>query len=249
MNLILVDPEELQPDGTVIFRHDRRCRHLNQVLGSRPGDTVRLGQVNGPLGTGRLLAISAEEAVLATAWQPSPPAPPAPPAVDLILALPRPIMLQRILAQTAAQGVGRIYLINANRVEKSFFQASLLREESLAEQLRHGLEQAVDTRLPAISIHPRFRPFVEDELPALAGGYTHLLLAHPGVPERLPAVAPPPLTGRVLLALGPEGGWVDFEITKLREQGLRPFSMGTRILRLETAAVALLAQLDLLRHL
>ncbi|MDA8164605.1 MAG: 16S rRNA (uracil(1498)-N(3))-methyltransferase [Desulfobacteraceae bacterium] len=245
MNLILVDPGELRPDGTVVFRGDRRCRHLNQVLGSRPGDTVRLGQVNGPLGTGRLLAISPEEAVLAATWQPDPP---ALPPVDLILALPRPIMLQRILAQAAAQGVGRIYLINANRVEKSFFQATLLREEAFVEHLRHGLEQAVDTRLPEVTVHPRFRPFVEDVLPGLTPVYAHLLLAHPGAAEWLPAAAPPPLSGRVLLALGPEGGWVDFEVDKFREQKLRPFSMGTRILRLETAVVALLAQLDLLRQ-
>ncbi|MEJ2032301.1 MAG: 16S rRNA (uracil(1498)-N(3))-methyltransferase [Deltaproteobacteria bacterium] len=246
MNLILVDPEELRPDGNVIFHRDRRCRHLNQVLGSRPGDRVRIGLVNGPLGTGRLLAISSEEAVLATVWQPSPP---SLPTIDLILALPRPIMLRRILAQSAAQGVGRIFLINANRVEKSFFQASLLQKGTLTEHLRHGLEQAVDTRLPEISVHPRFRPFAEDLLPTLTGDYAHLLLAHPGVDERLPTVAPPPLTGRVLLALGPEGGWVDFEIGKFRDQGLRPFTMGHRILRLETATVALLAQLDLLRQL
>lgn len=246
MNLVLIEPGEVQPDRTVTFHGDRRCRHLNEVLRSRSGDTVRIGLLNGPLGTGRILAISPREAVLETSWQQNAP---ALPTVDLLLALPRPIMLRRILAQAAAQGAGRIFLINAGRVEKSFFNSSLLRNRGYEEYLRHGLEQSMATRLPQISVHPRFRPFVEDQLPEMAGDYSHLLLAHPEAGEMLPQAAPPPLAGRVLLALGPEGGWLDFEVEKLRQQLFRPFSMGPRILRLETAVCALLAQIDLLRQL
>jgi 16S rRNA (uracil1498-N3)-methyltransferase len=245
MNLILIEPEELQSGRIITFRDDRRCRHLTGVLRSKPGDAVRIGLLNGPLGTGRILAISPRETVLEIKWQET--APPLP-AIDLLLALPRPIMLRRILAQAAAQGVGRIFLINASRVEKSFFNASLLRDRAFEEPLRQGLEQAVATRLPLISVHPRFLPFVEDRLPELAGDYTHLFLAHPAAGERLPQVAPLPLAGRVLLALGPEGGWLDFEVEKLRQQHFQPFSMGPRILRLETAVCALLAQFDLLRQ-
>jgi 16S rRNA (uracil1498-N3)-methyltransferase len=246
MNLILIEPEEMQQGRIAVFRGDRRCRHLNRVLRSKPGDMVRIGLINGPLGTGRILAISPQEVVIEADWQQESP---TPPATDLILALPRPIMLRRILAQAAAMGVGRIFLLNASRVEKSFFNASLLQEGAIEEHLRHGLEQAVATRLPLVTVHPRFKPFIEDSLPTVAENYNHLLLAHPTAGDRLPQVAPPPLVGRVLLALGPEGGWIDFEIDKFREQNFRPLSMGPRILRLETAVCALLAQIDLLRQL
>jgi 16S rRNA (uracil1498-N3)-methyltransferase len=246
MNLILIDHEELQQDGIAVFQGDRRCRHLNRVLRSRPGDTVRIGLINGPLGKGRILSISPQEVVIEADWQEEAP---SPAVTDIILALPRPIMLQRILAQAAAMGVGRIFLLNACRVEKSFFSASLLQEGAMEEHLRHGLEQAVATRLPQVSIHPRFKPFIEDSLPTMAKDYNQLLLAHPAAGDRLPQVAPPPLVGRVLLALGPEGGWVDFEIDKFREQHFQSFNMGSRILRLETAVCALLAQIDLLRQL
>jgi 16S rRNA (uracil1498-N3)-methyltransferase len=246
MNLILIEPEEMQQHQIAVFHGDRRCRHLNRILRSKPGDMVRIGVINGPLGTGRILAISPKEVVIKADWQQEAP---APPATDLILALPRPIMLRRILAQAAAMGVGQIFLLNACRVEKSFFNASLLQDGAIEEHLRHGLEQAVATRLPLVTVHPRFKPFVEDCLPAIAENYNHLLLAHPTAEDRLPQVAPPPLVGRVLLALGPEGGWIDFEIDKFREQQFRPLSMGSRILRLETAVCALLAQIDLLRQL
>jgi 16S rRNA (uracil1498-N3)-methyltransferase len=247
MNLILISPGELRQDRIAVFKDDRRCRHLNQVLRSRAGDVVRVGLIDGPLGTARILAISLKEVIIDIEWQKNDP--PVLSSTDLILALPRPIMLKRIMFLAASMGVGRIFLLNANRVEKSFFAASMLQKEAFKEHLLLGLEQAVATRLPIVSVHPRFRPFVEDILPGMTDDYQHLLLAHPSVDERLPQVVSIPLIGRLLLALGPEGGWVDFEIEKFKERRFLPFTMGPRILRLETAVCALLAQVDLLRQL
>ena len=245
MNLILIERHELRADQTVLFQADRRCNHLNQVLNSHTGDVVRVGLLNGPLGSGRILRISPAEALLQIHLEgPPPPAP----LTDLIVALPRPIMLKRILVQVASLGVGRLHLINANRVEKSFFHSSLLKGAAYEEYLRLGLEQAVDTRLPEIHLHPRFKPFVEDQLPALLNEYAYPLLAQPEANKSLPQAASPPLEGRALLALGPEGGWVDFEIDKFMALGFIPFHLGPRILRLETAVTALLAQIDLLRR-
>jgi RsmE family RNA methyltransferase len=169
------------------------------------------------------------------------------PTVDLILGLVRPIMLKKILSQAASLGVGRIFLINANRVEKSFFGASLLREENYRPYLLHGLEQAKDTFMPQVSIHERFKPFVEDVIPIIAGSYSSMLLAHPEAAEGLKQAVGTETDGRTLLAIGPEGGWVDFEVGKFTEQGFVPYSLGKRVLRTDTAVVALLAQLMLLR--
>jgi RsmE family RNA methyltransferase len=158
-------------------------------------------------------------------------------------------MLKRILSQAASLGVSRIYLVNANRVEKSFFNASLLHANAYNTYLHHGLEQAVDTFLPELSIHHRFKPFVEDLLPKINNDYPIRLVAHPDADMTLPERITPPLTKRVLLAIGPEGGWVDYEISKFQEQGMRSFAMGPRILKVDTAVAALLAQIDLLRQI
>ncbi|OGQ95190.1 MAG: 16S rRNA (uracil(1498)-N(3))-methyltransferase [Deltaproteobacteria bacterium RIFOXYD12_FULL_57_12] len=244
MNLVLIDPTELDRHGIVTLR-DRRRAHLAEVLGVGVGDRVRVGVVNGPVGEGRLLAMTSESAVL----QVSVSGPlPARPAVDLIVALPRPLMLKRILTQTASLGVGHIFLIKANRVEKSYFQSTLLQEENWLPFLLEGLEQAMDTRLPTVTVHPRFRPFVEDLLPGIIPEYQHSLLAHPEGAANLVTVLGSRFGGRVLLAMGPEGGWVDFEVERFQSAGFASFSMGPRILRLETAVVALLAQLALLRE-
>jgi len=245
MNVILIDPDEVAADRTVSL-DGRRAQHIRKILRCGVGDTVRIGLTDGPLGHGTIRTQERNRVVLEiVAATP----PPAKQPLDLVLALPRPIMLKRILAQATSMGVARIFLINANRVEKSFFNATLLDEAKITEALRLGLEQAVDTRLPALSIHTRFRPFVEDLLPGIAAECPVRLVAHPDTDRLLPHVVPRPLAGRMLLAIGPEGGWVDFEIDKFRDQGLRPFSMGPRILRMDTAVPALLAQLALLGQL
>jgi RsmE family RNA methyltransferase len=242
MNLILLDQQELDNDTVTLT--DRRCTHIRKVLRNQVGDKVRVGLINGPIGRGCILALEPRQAVLTLTFDNQPP---PPPLTDLILALPRPIMLKRVLSQAVQIGVGRIFLINANRVEKSFFSASLLQDDNLQNFLRLGLEQAMDTRLPEVSLHPRFLPFVEDVLPGLTYPGTTRLVAHPTATSTLPKACPPQLMERALIAIGPEGGWVDFEIDQFQEQGFRAFSLGPRILRVDTAVPALLAQIELLR--
>ncbi len=247
MNLLLFGPNELI-SGDTVYLQGRRSQHIIKVLGCRPGDTVRAGVINGPIGTGEIVAIRGQgrdaEVVLrfsALAGVPEHP------AVDLILGLVRPIMLKRVLVQAASLGVGRIFLVNGNRVEKSFFNAKLLKDESYRSYLLEGLEQAKDTHLPRVSIHERFRPFVEDVIPAVAGDYARMLVAHPEADADLMQTCGEGLKGRTLLAVGPEGGWVDFEVRKFVEYAFVPVSLGRRVLRTDTAVVALLAQLMLLR--
>ena len=247
MNLILFEPSEISADLSVHL-DDRRSRHIINVLGSQPGARLKAGIINGPVGSAEIISITKDKKRAAVILRFSAEGPvPQPPFCDLILGLVRPIMLKKILAQAASLGVGRIFLINANRVEKSFFSANLLKDERYRTYLIEGLEQAKDTCLPQVSIHERFRPFVEDFMPAIAHTYSRMLVAHPEAGQGLKQAVDPATGGRKLLAVGPEGGWVDFEIDKFIEQDFVPISMGERVLRTDTAVVALLAQLMVLR--
>ena len=249
MNLLLINTKEIGVDGTVILG-DRRADHIVRVLGAKPGDRIRAGIINGTVGTGEIVAVEegGGEYARVTLRFLAEGGEAEMPAVDLILGLVRPIMLKKILAQAASLGVGQIFLINANRVEKSFFGASLLQEENYRPYLLHGLEQAKATFLPRVSIHERFRPFVEDVIPTIAGSYTRMLVAHPDGAGDLQQAVGKQVAGRILLAVGPEGGWVDFEIDRFIEQAFVPVSLGKRVLRTDTAVVALLAQLMLLQR-
>lgn len=244
MNIILLEPDEIRGDSAEI--RGRRLKHIRGILKSTCGDRLKIGVVNGPLGIGIVRSINGNSAQLDIALEESPP---PRPATDLVLALPRPIMLKRILSQSASMGINRLHLINAARVEKSFFKASILEEHQYRDYLYHGLEQGVDTHVPEIHIHQRFKPFVEDVLPALKRQVTHSLLAHPAATKKLPALTSIPLKGGILVAIGPEGGWLDYEVEKFREQGVQTFTMGWRILKVDTTVTTILAQLDLLRNL
>ncbi|MFB4371572.1 MULTISPECIES: 16S rRNA (uracil(1498)-N(3))-methyltransferase [unclassified Pseudomonas] len=234
MNLLLLEDGDFIAADRVRLS-GRRLTHLNEVHRAENGDTLRVGRLCGQMGRGQLLQLDTTSAELQVAFdQP----PPAKLPITLLLALPRPKMLKRVLQSVSAMGVPRLVLLNSYRVEKSFWQTPFLEPEAIREQLILGLEQARDTVLPEVTIEKRFKPFVEDRLPQLAAG-TLGLTGHPGDYPACPRAVEQPVT----LAIGPEGGWIPYEVEKLAEAGLQPVQMGERILRVETAVTALLARL------
>ena len=240
MNLLLF--EQYEHDADRLLLTDHRAKHIHTVLKLNVGDTLRIGMVHGNMGRGKIISMEGNAVELEVQLDCPPP---PPPEIELILALPRPIMLQRILKQATVMGVRRFHLIRSAKVEKSFFQTPVLEPKKIKGLLLEGLTQAVDTCLPEVLIHHRFKPFVQDIVPTLAGDG---LIAHPGGAAELPDVYPG--SGekkRILLAVGPEGGWNDFEVDNFLAQGFSRFSMGERILHVDTAVVALLAQLQLLQ--
>lgn len=164
--------------------------------------------------------------------------PPAKLPLTLILALPRPKVLRRVLRSMSAMGVRRIILLNCFRVEKSYWSSPLLHPQCIMEQLILGLEQAGDTVLPEILLRPLFKPFVEDELSELADG-TFLLVADPAAS----ASCPRDIRQAATLAVGPEGGFIPYEIEKLVSCGFTPVRISGRILSVETAVPALVSRL------
>ena len=235
MNLIIVEPHELDDEGCATVA-GARARHLYAVLQATPGQSIRIGMLDGPAGSGLVTAIAPDAATLACTFEARVP---EVPAVDVLLALPRPKVLRRLWAQLAALGVGRIVVTNAARVERNYFDTHVLEPATYRPLLIEGLQQARDTRLPVVSVHRSFRVLVEDDLAALSDASTRLV-ADPAAGASIHAHlsgAPP---GRVLLAVGPEGGWNQFERDLLGAHGFVTVTLGPRTLRSDTALVALL---------
>ena len=187
------------------------------------------------MGRGKITTLTDEHATISLELDVQPP---KPLPITVILALPRPKMLRRVLQTIAAMGVKNVYLINSTRVEKSFWQSPFLQPQAIEEQLILGLEQAKDTILPSVHLRKLFKPFVEDELTDIVGGST-AIIAHPGAKKPCPIN----LNSQVTLAIGPEGGFIPYEVTKLSAIGFDPMHLGPRILRVETAVPALLGRL------
>lgn len=233
MNILLLDPGDWISEDRVTLA-DRRFDHLLDVLGVVPGDAVRVGVVNGQLGTAQVENISDDAITLLVNLDR---APPARHPLEVVLALPRPKMLRRVLRTCAEFGVASLHLVNSYRVEKSYWQSPLLQTEKIESALRAGLERSGDTRLPEVTLHHRFRPFVEDTLPRLLEGRRGLI-AHPGEHPRLAADRGVPGT----IMLGPEGGFIPFEIELAAKAGMTLCSLGSRILSVDTALTTALAR-------
>lgn len=234
MNLLLLHPGDLRPDGKAVIA-DRRLQHMLKVQRVTTGQQLRAGLLNGMMGQATVEHLDSTQALLDL--QLDQPAPPKLP-LTLILAMPRPKMLKRTLQTIASMGVARLVLVNSFRVEKSFWQTPWLEPANIREQLLLGLEQACDTVLPEVILEKRFKPFVEDRLPGLSADSLKLV-AHPGGFPECPRALSEPTT----LAIGPEGGWIPYEVEMLRTAGFQPVQLGPRILRVETAVPALIARL------
>lgn len=235
MNLILLEPADIGSDG--IARLDgARAQHIRKVLAAVEGQSIRIGLLNGPTGTGRVITSGESGVSLHCTLDAQPSVPP----VDLLLALPRPKVLRRLWAQVAAMGVRRIMVTNAERVERQYFDTHVLSEHGYRPLLVEGLQQARDTHLPLVTVHRQFRILIEDHLDAMVGPSRRLVADPAG---RTPVTAAVRTGGadRILLAVGPEGGWNTFELDLLRAHGFECVTMGARTLRVDTACIALLA--------
>lgn len=242
MNRVLFESAEIAGDVAVFG--GARAEHVRNVLHGTVGQVLKTGEVNGKLGTGEIEAITGQQVTVRVRHTEEP----LRPWVDLILAPPRPRILKRLLPQLATLGVGRIFLVGAQKVEKDFWGATLLKEANYRPLLVDGLMQGcVSSLLPTVETRRNFRRFVTDELDALFPTAKRLV-AHPYEAATEPSdcgrdkpVHPEP--GRLLLAIGPEGGWTDEEVERLEAHGFARYSLGARILRTDTATIALLAQL------
>jgi RsmE family RNA methyltransferase len=237
VNWILLEPAEIPSDGAPVRLRGEAARHALSILKATPGKRLRLGIVDGPLGTGEVLETGPGELLLQPQWES---APPPRPRIDLLLAMPRPKVMRRLWPVLASLGVGRIFVTNAWKVERGYFDTPALDPDAIRAGLLEGLRQAGDTRVPEVTIHRRLRPLVEDILPALP--YARRWISHPE-PNAPLAFSSLPYTSRTLLAVGPEGGWIPDEIDLFRRHGFVPLSLGPRILRTDTACTVLLGLL------
>jgi 16S rRNA (uracil1498-N3)-methyltransferase len=244
VNLVLLRPSEVDDNGCALVS-DRRAQHLRTVLGVNRGRQLRVGITDGRLGAAEVLEDCPTGILMRLELTGR--APPLPP-VRLVVAIPRPKVLSRVLQSVAALGVEHIDLVNAWRVQASYFQSPKLAPDSIVTDLWLGAEQAGDPRLPTVEVHRLFVPFVEERLSLPASGQLRLL-AQPGAEVPLESAALGKQYRTAIVAVGPEGGWIEAEQRSLCEVGFTPVRVSDRVLRVETAVASVLSQLELVRRL
>lgn len=234
MNQILLFTQDLLDEKTARLT-GRRLDHLSEVIRASKGDLLRAGLAGGNRGTAAVVSINDTEAVLELSLTSSPP-PPLP--LTLVVAVQRPKTVKKILQYASSAGIKSIWFVRTWRVDKSYMESPVFSGESIRENLVLGLEQSRDTIFPEVHLKERFKPFVQDELPAIIKGGA-ALVAHPTAETPCPRN----ISGCCTLALGPEGGFIPYEIDLLAAEGFLPVTIGERPLRTEFALPSLVGRL------
>jgi 16S rRNA (uracil1498-N3)-methyltransferase len=217
-------------DTTATLEGDQAV-HLARVLRAQPGQIFDV-VANGFLRSATVVNVS-EQAVTFELGE----------ELETEAALPVHLLLAVIkfdhyewgLEKLTELGAARMTPVIARRTEKHLAQAAAKRVERWR---RIALEAAQQSRRSDV-------PQVDDPLPlkealVQVSAPTKLLLAETEEENSL-AAALKDVTGEVALAIGPEGGWTAEEMALFSENGWRPVTLGPRILRAETAAIAALS--------
>lgn len=235
MNCLLIDEDEVESGSRLVRIEGRRRLHAEKILRAAAGDTLRVGIIGGRLGTARILRLDEEALELEVALdrEPTPKRP-----LHLILALPRPPVFRRLVSTIASLGIEKLLVVGTARTEKSFWQSHVIEPEEIRERLLLGLEQSSDSILPPVEFHRYFESLVSEILPPRIEG-RRALLAHPTAGFRCPHAVESPVT----IFVGPEGGFVDYEVERLEKIGFETVDLGPRVLRVEPIIPLLVGRL------
>ena len=233
MNIVLLDPRQTEsPIWTISAK--RQLEHLRTHVNVQVGDTLKVGIREGKRYLTEVLSVTEQQIQLQPIHEETVP---KKLPVTLIVAMPRPKVLRRLVMDSVTLGVEKIILLHSYRVDKSYWQTPFLQQ--LNQYIDLGLEQAGDTIAPKIEVYKRFKPFVEDILPSLIRADCPAYVAHPYVEMKMPAGIQQGCT----VVIGPEGGFIPYEIDLLIKNGCQAVSLGNRIIRTETVIPYVLGRL------
>jgi len=203
--------------------------HLTRVLRVRVGQKFDI-VANGVVRRGIVVAIA--DSLVDFELGEEVPAEPAAVHLTLLLAIFKFDRLEWAVEKCTELGVSRIVPVIAHRTDSHLASASVKRAERWRRLALQASEQSRRTIAPEITDPIKFREAVT--LPA----EFKVVLSEAEEQIQLREIAHPSEEGEVLLAIGPEGGWTEEELSLFQREGWLSASLGSTILRAETAAIA-----------
>ena len=229
MNICLFNSEEIKNS---LKKNDERAKHIIKVRHKKKGDTFDAGIIGGAAGIATITKIS-EDGEISFSFEPKSAGKKLYP-LTLIIGFPRPIQLRRLLRDVAGLGVQKVILCGTDLTEKSYLESNVVSDGSAYQMLLDGTAQAASTHVPVLEVAKSLDELISNgtewELSSKialdnrrASGSLHDFLMHEG-------------SHSVIAAIGSERGWTERERDLLEKAGFSLCSMGTRVLRTETAA-------------
>ncbi|AEU35530.1 RsmE family RNA methyltransferase [Granulicella mallensis] len=217
-------------DTTASLTGDQAA-HLARVLRAEPGQIFDV-VANGFLHRAEITSVSDSEVVFtlheeleADAALP----------VHLLLAVFKFDHMEWGIEKATELGAERITPVLARRTEKHLSQAAAKRVERWRRIVREAAQQSRRSDVPTVDDPQTLKAALQS-----VSAETKLLLAETEQ-ENTIAAALQQASQSVALAVGPEGGWTPEEMQLFTEHGWKHVTLGPRILRAETAAIAGLA--------
>ncbi len=243
MNSFLIYPEELV-EQSIARVPMARLQSREDRDGFYEGAEIRYAVLNGKIGTALVRKVTTLEIEIVLKIQLNPP---TRGKTYLVVAVPRPQTVKKVLQLAGSTDVSEVHFLRTSTVTKSYLQSNTLLNENINASLYEALEQVHDSVPPKVAVHNDYREFCSQVLPRLTIGAVNLMAENASDP--LPAnftldYALQP----VVLAVGPESGWAEREYVDFTGRGFMPFSLGPRILRVETALALSLGMLSCLRN-
>lgn len=264
MNIVLLEAGELSSDAVATLR-GRRAEHILQVLRPSLGATLRAGIIDGGRGTLVVQAMADDSVTVQFLPEQGDAASPLATSVTagtavgfgdltVVLAVPRPKALSRVIESLATFGVRRVVLCTSWRVDKAYAASPRMALAALRANCVLGAEQGGHTRLPQVVVYARFMQMLDAEFAnasselrdgtAVRVGLGQRLVAHPGAAVDALGYTSAAVRPHVV-AIGPEGGWIERELASFADRGFAPLWLSSSILRVETAVAVVLGQLEL----
>ena len=232
---IYVDAD-LAPNTTVVIEGGKH-HHLRNVLRLKAADAVILFNGQGGEYGAEVQAIS-KQATQITTLTYDPINRESPLHICLLQGILKRDAMINALQRATELGVSKIIPVQTQHLSEKRVQLAG-RWEAWQAVIEQSSEQCGRTQLPELAPLTRYTEAVSMTQNA---DFDLQLLAHLGAPEsRTPPATTPK---RIAVAIGPEGGFSDAEVTLAEANGFRAYTLGARILRAETAPAALLAHLQ-----
>ena len=226
---------DIQPNQA--FVHGDDVKHIAKVLRLKPGDTVRLCDGNGQVCSARIASVSNDEVAFDTdPWSPAASEPET--SVTLFQCLPKAGKMETIIQKCVELGAAAFVPVRSERcvvVWKPPFDNKIERLQRVSEE---AAKQSRRGRIPQVCMPQDLDKLCFDLFDAVLAAYENEHTV--SLKAALKRVQ---TGGRIAILIGPEGGFSDGEIEQLIRKGAVSVSLGPRILRTETAGMAMLAQI------
>jgi 16S rRNA (uracil1498-N3)-methyltransferase len=209
-----------------------QAAHLARVLRATPGQVYDI-VANGFLHRAEITSVSEEE-VLFTLHEELETDAALP--LHLLLAVFKFDHMEWAIEKATELGIAKITPILARRTEKHLAHSALKRSERWRRIALEASKQSRRTTIPEIANPTALKQALEQEQST-----TRILLSETEQSTTLTAALIAAQSSDTGLAIGPEGGWTPEEISLFAQHTWQPVTLGPRILRAETAAIAAIA--------